>query len=67
VGRDKTEPELLEEIVRLQALQIRYLFPSQADASVALHKAGFPASRIAQLLGTTPATVSKDLQRAKKR
>jgi DNA-directed RNA polymerase specialized sigma24 family protein len=61
-----TQEELLDELVRLLALQVRYLFPSQAEASVALSKAGFKPSRIAQLLGTTTSTVTTDLQRARK-
>jgi DNA-directed RNA polymerase specialized sigma24 family protein len=63
----RTEEELLDEVVRLLAVQIRFLFVSQSEASVALNRAGFPPARIAELLGTTPATVAKDLQRAKRK
>jgi DNA-directed RNA polymerase specialized sigma24 family protein len=63
--KDHTSDQLLDEVVRLLALQARFLFPSQAEAAVALHKAGFGNSRIAELLGTTSATVAKDVQRAR--
>jgi DNA-directed RNA polymerase specialized sigma24 family protein len=62
VAKQLTERELLEDAVRLLALQVRYQFPSQAEATVALRKLGFAPTRIAELLGTTPGTVQKDLQ-----
>lgn len=55
-----------EEIARLLAIQIRRTAASQAQAVLELSRAGFTPARIAQLLGTSTATVSKDLQRAKK-
>jgi DNA-directed RNA polymerase specialized sigma24 family protein len=64
-----TQPTVMEpaeELVRLMVLQLRRASSSQAEAISELRKAGFGPSRIAELLGTTVATVNKDLQRAKK-
>jgi DNA-directed RNA polymerase specialized sigma24 family protein len=60
-----TTDELLDQMVRLQALQIRLTLPSQADAIIELGKAGLNPTRIADLLGTTPGTAKTTLQRAK--
>jgi DNA-binding CsgD family transcriptional regulator len=57
--------ELLDQIVRLQALQIRLGMASQAEAIVELSKSGIGPSRIAELMGTTPGTVKVAIQRAK--
>jgi hypothetical protein len=59
--------EPMEEIARLLAIQIRRGAGSQADAAAELSRVGFGPTRIAQLLGTTAATIGKDLQRARKR
>jgi len=59
--------DLLEEVVRLLVLGIRKNAGSQSAAILELSRAGFGASRIAELLGTTPNTVNVALQRAKKR
>jgi len=56
-----------EEIVRLLAIQLRRQASSQAAAIVDMNRAGFGATRIAELLGTTPNTVNQALQDAKKR
>lgn len=56
----------LDEIVRLLALQLRRSATSQAALAQELARAGFKAPRIAELLGTTPGTVHKDLQRGQK-
>lgn len=56
--------ELLDQIVRLQALQIRMALPSQTEAIIELNKAKLGPSRIADLLGTTPGTVKTTVQRA---
>lgn len=57
--------DLLDQLVRLQALQLRLAMPSQADAIVELNRAGIGPTRIAELLGTTAGTVHVALQRAK--
>ncbi|MEO6701021.1 MAG: sigma factor-like helix-turn-helix DNA-binding protein [Jatrophihabitantaceae bacterium] len=63
-----TEPsDPADELVRLQVLQLRRSLSSQAETIIELGKAGFSNARIADLLGTTPATVKVTLQRSKKR
>lgn len=57
--------ELLDQMVRLQALQVKMAFNNQAEAIVEMNKAGIGPSRIAELLGTTPGTVGVAIQRAK--
>ncbi len=66
-GKKEVRMEPLEEIARLLAIQIRRGSGSQAETATELSRAGFGPTRIAQLLGTSAATVSKDLQRAKQR
>ena len=56
--------ELLDQFVRLQALQIRMALPSQTEAIIELNKAKLGPTRIADLLGTTPGTVKTTVQRA---
>lgn len=56
-----------DEIVRLLTILVRRQASSQADAILELHRAGFSAARIADLLGTTPGTVSVTVTRAKGR
>lgn len=56
-----------EEIVRLLVLEVRARSETQADAIAELHSAGFGTGRIAELLGTTPATVNVAVARLKKR
>jgi len=58
---------LLDELVRLHALDVRRGSASQVDAILELSKAGLGPSRIADLLGTTPGTVNVALAKAKKR
>jgi hypothetical protein len=58
---------LLDELVRLQALEVRRRSASQVDAILELSKAGLGPTRIAELLGTTPGTVNVALAKAKKR
>jgi hypothetical protein len=58
---------LLDELVRLQALEVRKRSASQVDAILELNKAGLGPTRIAELLGTTPGTVNVALAKAKKR
>jgi len=60
---DRTE---MDEIVRLLSLLVRLELGNQSLATLEMSKAGFSPSRIADLLGTTPGTVSVTLQRAKK-
>ena len=57
--------ELLDQMVRLQALQIKLAMPSQAEAIVEMNKVGIGPSRIAEIMGTTPGTVNVASQRAK--
>jgi len=58
---------LLDELVRLQALEIRMRAATQNEAILDLSNAGIGASRIAELVGTTPGTVSVALAKARKR
>lgn len=58
---------LLDELVRLHALELRTRSASQVDAILELNKAGIGPTRIAELLGTTPGTVNVALAKAKKR
>lgn len=55
-----------EETVRLLATLVRMQTESQAEAIAELGKAGFTTARIAELLGTSAATVNVAQQRAKK-
>ena len=57
--------ELLDQMVRLQALQIKLAMPSQAEAIVEMNKVGIGPSRIAEIMGTTPGRVNVAIQRAK--
>lgn len=66
-GKKELRMEPMEEIARLLAIQIRRGSGSQAETAIELSRTGFGPTRIAQLLGTSTATVSKDLQRAKQR
>lgn len=56
-----------EETVRLLALQLRLQFDNQADVIREFSKAGFGPKRIADLIGTTPGTVTVTLAKTKKR
>lgn len=56
----------LDELVRLVTIQLRRGSTSQASLAQELSRAGFRPARIAELLGTTTATVNTDLDRAKK-
>lgn len=56
-----------EETVRLLALLIRLLLPSQTAAILELSKAGFGPARIAELLGTSANTANVAIQKAKKK
>lgn len=58
--------ELLEELLRIKAIELKNNYGNQNDTILEMSKAGFAPSRIASLLGTTPGTVSTALQRAKK-
>lgn len=59
--------EPIEELIRLQVLDLRRRLGSQTEAIVELNRVGFGPSRIAELLGTTANTVNVTLQKAKKR
>jgi DNA-directed RNA polymerase specialized sigma24 family protein len=61
-GRDP-----LEELIRLQVLNLRRSLETQSEAIIELNKAGFGNTRIAELLGTTAPTVKMALHRAKNR
>ena len=56
-----------EETVRLLALLIRLLLPSQTAAILELSKVGFGPARIADLLGTSANTANVAIQKAKKK
>lgn len=66
-SKKEVKMEPMEEIARLLAIQIRRGSGSQAETAIELSRGGFGPTRIAQLLGTSPATVKKDLQRAKQK
>lgn len=59
------EPQ--EELVRLIATQIRLQLDNQGVAIQELSKSGFGPTRIAELLGTTPGTVTVTLAKQKRR
>jgi hypothetical protein len=59
--------QLLDEIVRLMVLSLRQGMESQNEAILAFSQAGLEASRIAELLGTTTATVRSTKQKAAKK
>jgi DNA-directed RNA polymerase specialized sigma24 family protein len=61
--RGAMEPS--EELSRLLALQIRLSLENQTQAIIELGKAGFEPARIAELLGTSPATARVTLQKAR--
>jgi DNA-directed RNA polymerase specialized sigma24 family protein len=59
------EPNYLDELVRLKVLEVRRGLDSQNAAILELDRAGFGANRIAELIGTSPATVRNAIARAK--
>jgi hypothetical protein len=59
--------ELLDELVRLTALSLRRDMENQTEAILAFHQAGLEPPRVAELLGTTPATVRATRQKASKK
>lgn len=59
--------QLLDEIVRLLALSLRESMENQTEAILAFSQAGLESSRIAELLGTTAATVRATRQKANKK
>lgn len=61
---ERTE-QLLDEIVRLLALTIRQGTENQAEAIRLFTQAGLEPNRVAQLLGTTPATIRATRARTK--
>ena len=63
---NRSSAELLDELVRLQSIQLRRQLASQSEAIVELSRAGFGPSRIAELLGTSAATVQVTIQRSKR-
>ncbi len=63
----KSEHDSLDELVRLQVLLLRRQMETQAETIIELNKAGFSNARIADLLGTTSATVNVALHRVKSR
>jgi DNA-binding NarL/FixJ family response regulator len=63
---ERTE-HLLDEMVRLFALSLRGSYGNQTDAILAFASVGLENGRIAELLGTTPATVRATRQKAAKK
>jgi hypothetical protein len=59
--------ELLDEIARLLALSLRQGMATQTEAINSFADAGLNNGRIAELVGTTPATVKSTRQKAAKR
>lgn len=66
-AQEVADVEPQEEMVRLLAIQVRMQFETQAEAIRELGKAGFGATRIAELFGTTPGTAHVTLAKAKGR
>lgn len=66
VDPDTQVVRLLDEAVRLLATLIRLQVENQTAAIVELGRAGLPAARIGELLGTTGDTAKVTLSRAKK-
>lgn len=60
------EVNYLDELVRLQVLNLRRSMATQSEAIIELGNAGFSHARTADLLGTTTATVKVTRQRSKK-
>jgi DNA-directed RNA polymerase specialized sigma24 family protein len=67
MARESGAMSSAEETVRLLALLIRLLLPSQTAAILELSKAGFGPARIADLLGTSANTANVAIQKAKKK
>jgi DNA-binding NarL/FixJ family response regulator len=63
----RSEPDGLDEIARLLATQIRLSLPNQTQAILELNRAGLSNQRIAELLGTSPATAKVTVAKAKKK
>jgi DNA-binding NarL/FixJ family response regulator len=59
--------EPLEELARLLAIQIRLALPNQTQAILELSRSGFGPTRIAELLGTSPATAKVTIQKSRKK
>ena len=62
----ETERDPIDELVRIQVLQLRRTMANQAETIIELGNAGFSNARIADLLGTSAATVRVARSRAKK-
>lgn len=58
--------DFLDELVRLNVLALRRAAASQNELILELKRVGFAPTRIAALLGTTPATVNSTIKDAKK-
>jgi hypothetical protein len=56
-----------DEIARLLTLLIRLQLGNQTNTIVELHKLDFSAARIAELVGTTPATARATVHQQKRR
>lgn len=65
VSDDRTT-ELLDEVVKLIALNLRERAEDPNDLILSLDKMGFEGPRIAELMGTTPANVRQVRYRAKR-
>jgi hypothetical protein len=62
---NETVEKRLDEIVRLLALSLRRTTENQAEAILLLSQAKLEPNRIAELVGTTPATVRAAQARVK--
>lgn len=60
---DGSDPQ--EESVRLLALIVRLMLPSQTATILELNRAGFSPARIAELVGTTRGTANVTIQKNK--
>jgi DNA-directed RNA polymerase specialized sigma24 family protein len=65
--KSMTVEDLLDEVVRLLALQVRLGLDNQSRAILELNRAGFANARAAALLGTTPDTVKVTVARARRK
>ena len=59
--------DAMEELTRLVAIQVRLSLPNQTAAILELSRAGFGPTRIAELLGTSPATAKVTIQKSRKK
>lgn len=63
----QSSEDLLEQLIKLTALQVKLAVGNQTQTILELQKLGFATSRIGEVLGTTANTVNVTIQKNKKR